>query len=98
MPGRTKQGSRLKQEKQKPKGKYQTLRKYCKKISLNVNCGLRRTTRNRETLEYKLHHVFWKQDIVVNNIQKMLLSGHSRAEVIGLEEALEMRKEGRVSV
>jgi hypothetical protein len=45
-----------------------------------------------------LHHVFWKQDIVVNNIQKMLLSGHSRAEVIGLEEALEMRKEGRVSV
>jgi hypothetical protein len=36
--------------------------------------------------------------IVVNNIQKMLLSGHSRAEVIGLEEALEMRKEGRVSV
>ena len=50
----------------------------CEKISLKLNV-------NYETLEYKLHHVFWKQDIVVNNIQKMLLSGHRNQNTVELK-------------
>jgi hypothetical protein len=36
-------------------------------------------------VEDKLKHVFWKQDIFVNNIYKMLLSGHRNQDTVRLK-------------